>query len=144
MTAATGRSNAAHRQVQVTARSPRREMCDVTTVGFVMIHTCVEILGWVVTRLVTALQIYFPVMTIGMMTRDAAHQQVEDSARSPRREMCNVTTVVFVMTHGIVETLGWVVTRLVTALQIYFPVMTTPTPHITRAAAHHKTQVTVR
>ena len=115
-------------------------MCDVTTAMFVINHTSVEILGWVMTRLVTALQMYYHMMTIRNMTRDAAHHPVQVTARSPLREMCDVTTAVFVnIQHTSVEILRWDVTRLVTALQMYFPGMTITM--MTRDAAHHQAQV---
>ena len=84
MTTTTVRKDAAH-QVQVTVRSPGR-VCDVTTAIFVISHTSVEIFGWVVTRLVTALKTYFPGMTSNTGVRDAAHNQVEVTVRSPVRE----------------------------------------------------------
>ena len=63
MTGAGGGKDAVHHQVEVTARSPRREMCDVTTAMFAIFHTCAEIRGWVTTRLVTALLMYSRMMT---------------------------------------------------------------------------------
>lgn len=91
--------DAAHCQVQFTASSPRREMCDVTTAMFVINHTSVEMLRWVVARLVTALQMYFTMMTITMVTRDAAHHQVQVTVMSPVGEMWSVTTQHFTTQH---------------------------------------------
>ena len=94
MTSPTGIRDVAHCQVQLTARSPGGEVVDVRTVMFVMIHTSVEIPGWVVTGLVTALKIHFSMRTI-RKARDAAHHQVQVTAMSPRREMCDVTRAMF-------------------------------------------------
>ena len=115
-------------------------MCDVTTVMFVIVHTSVEIPGWVVTRLVTALKIHFP-MRIIEKTRDAAHHQDQVTVKSARREMCDVTTAMFAIFHTCAEIRGWVTTRLVTALLMYFPMLTTS---ITRDAALHQVKDTVR
>ena len=67
-------------------------MCDVTTAVFVINLTSAEILGWVVTRYVTALQRYFPMTTMSMRTRDAASRQVQGTVRSPVKEMLSVST----------------------------------------------------
>ena len=80
-------NDAAHHQVQVTARSQLREMCDVRTAVFVLNHTSVEILGWEMTRLVIALQMYYLIVTMRHITRDAAHHQVQVTVRSPVGEM---------------------------------------------------------
>ena len=74
-----------------------REMDDVTTVISVIILTSVEMLCWVTTKLATALQMYLPKVTITITKLDAANLQVQVTVRSTVREMCDVTTVGFVL-----------------------------------------------